>query len=561
MNHIARTFLLLFSFLIAACDGDITTPDSSGGSNGPSDEETQVADQDGDGVGDAVDCEPDNAAVHTNRNYTHVDKDGDGRTVAESGSICSGASLPNGYENSATNAGDCDDANSEIFQYLTVYADGDGDGYGAGASSQRCSGLNPPSGYVLTATDCNDADSSLYQNLTVYADSDGDSYGAGASSQLCSGGSPASGYSLSSNDCNDSDSSKWALEDLFTDADGDSHGTGSATSTCIGSSVPSGLSRDYCDIDDSNNRLLCKSVIVTDSDVGYFAISGANVAVKVGNQVRIYTKQGSSWNQTATLNSPRSSGSSFGNVMAMDGDLLAIGEPDYGAGFVDVYKRSGTYWGKAQSIQPTNLAAYADFGSAISLKNQLLVIGAHNDYNGSFSHEGTVSMHYLYATGKTQSAYNRGFPTGAIMYGGSFGSLVATDGNAFFAYSPGKGKSFKFTLGSGWGEAVTGAVQALKGSLAAMGTAIYKKSGSSWSLVSTICSSYCSIRMEGTLGASRVSSSGLIRFYTPSSYSWNSWGSISTSTASNGIQISGSRVVYVEGSGASKKIAVVEVVL
>jgi hypothetical protein len=74
--------------------------------------------------------------------YASRDADADGFTTAESGQICSGATLPTGFGTTAppASSADCNDANSTVWRLMTTYSDADGDGVGAGTGAVTCIG-------------------------------------------------------------------------------------------------------------------------------------------------------------------------------------------------------------------------------------------------------------------------------------------------------------------------------------------------------------------------------------------------------------------------------------
>ena len=98
---------------------------------------------------------------------------------------------------------DCDglegDADPDVSDKITWYADEDGDGQGSGPSYRRCEGGD---GYVDNADDCDDTDASLTEPTDWYADYDSDGYGASDPVQNCG---PLAGYVVSAGDCDDLD--------------------------------------------------------------------------------------------------------------------------------------------------------------------------------------------------------------------------------------------------------------------------------------------------------------------------------------------------------------------
>lgn len=121
--------------------------------------------------------------------------------------LCYGASPP---ANRASSNSDCNDSNASVYQNLTGYTDSDNDTYTTGASQQICSGASLPAGYQASAngSDCNDSDNTKWQNINGYTDADGDGHGVGSLGPICSGATLASGYtSVNNTDCNDGNAS------------------------------------------------------------------------------------------------------------------------------------------------------------------------------------------------------------------------------------------------------------------------------------------------------------------------------------------------------------------
>jgi hypothetical protein len=188
------TLLLLSLGLTAAvgCGG--------GGSSPP-----VVQDTDHDGVPDAQDCAPNDPTKWQMLSYQSVDADSDGKFANSSGQVCAGASLPPQYSANAVAAGtsvDCDDTDATRWQLLPYAAvDADGDGFSIAKTGQVCSGASLPKGYSASppdarTTDCDDSNPTAWRWVMVFADKDGDGVGAGPGVVRCVGSKAPAGYSF-----------------------------------------------------------------------------------------------------------------------------------------------------------------------------------------------------------------------------------------------------------------------------------------------------------------------------------------------------------------------------
>jgi len=127
--------------------------------------------------------------------------------------------------------------------------------------------------------------------------------------------------------------------------------------------------------------------------------------------VYVYTRSGTSWSQQAYIKSLNNDANdNFGSSMSIDGDTLAVsarGEDSNqtsitnvvsglltqdmtsddnsasNSGAVYIYTRSGTNWSHQAYIKPSNAVADGDFGSSVSLKGDILVVGAEGEDSNS----------------------------------------------------------------------------------------------------------------------------------------------------------------------------------
>jgi len=269
--------------------------------------DTAIADGDGDGYGELVDCDDDDASVHPGASevpYDGADNDCDGSTPDDD---LDG----DGYLGDV----DCDDLDPAINQGATEicndvdddcdgliddgalsswYADGDGDGYGdPGSLEEAC---EAESGQVADGSDCDDEDAGVNPGAgelcngvdddcdeeidedgaldpeTWYPDDDGDGYGVPTgATEACD---QPEGYSAVDTDCDDTraltspgadetcneiddDCDEEVDEDDAVDAatwyiDYDGDGFGAPTYTSQACTQPTGYAADDSDCDDTD---------------------------------------------------------------------------------------------------------------------------------------------------------------------------------------------------------------------------------------------------------------------------------------------------------------------
>ncbi|HEX8434884.1 hypothetical protein [Archangium sp.] len=214
------------------------------------------------------DCAPTDSSRWVPRAYAYRDADGDGATVAESGQVCSGASLPRGYLPWGASP-DCDDTNASARVSWSVFADTDGDGVGAGPTVTLCAGTTRPAGYSDKGTDCDDSRAAVHHALQAYVDEDSDGVGAGSASSFCTDGSVPAGYSSQGTDCAPGDALTWQLLAYqHVDADRDGSTTPASGSVCTGAPLPPpyAASASGNDCDDADPGLHLWRVLYPDRD-------------------------------------------------------------------------------------------------------------------------------------------------------------------------------------------------------------------------------------------------------------------------------------------------------
>ena len=114
-------------------------------------------------------------------------------------------------------------------------------------------------------------------------------------------------------------------------------------------------------------------------------------AISGGGAAYVFKWTGTTWAQEAKLiASDRASGDNMGGDVALSGDYAVMGaigddKDASGAGMVDgagsayVFKRTGTTWAQEAKIVASDRAAFDSFGDAVAIDGDLIVVGATND--------------------------------------------------------------------------------------------------------------------------------------------------------------------------------------
>lgn len=127
------------------------------------------------------------------------------------------------------------------------------------------------------------------------------------------------------------------------------------------------------------------------------SISGEQLVISAENKQNgkhgvayIYQRQGDSWIPQAELISPNSSANDkFASTLSISENYIAIGSPGFSAsnaGAVHIFKNTTSGWVEDIVITPTSSFKSANFGAALMLSGEYLIIG--DDDHGR-AHEGT----------------------------------------------------------------------------------------------------------------------------------------------------------------------------
>jgi len=209
--------------------------------------------------------------------------------------------------------------------------------------------------------------------------------------------------------------------------------------------------------------------------------------------VYVFTRSGSTWTQQAYIKASNTgSGDRFGTSVAISGDTIVVGAPAEAsdgtgqsnngaasAGAVYVFTRSGTTWTQQAYLKASTVEAGDNFGSAVAISGDTLVISATgedssatgiggNQADNSAADSGAVYVFIRSGAAWSQQAYVKASNTGA---GDEFGVSVSLDIDTLAVGSQSEGSNATGVGGN----------QADNSSANAGAVYVYTRSGGAWS--------------------------------------------------------------------------------
>ena len=154
----------------------------------------------------------------------------------------------------------------------------------------------------------------------------------------------------------------------------------------------------------------------------------------------VFTRSGGIWTQQQKLVANDGAADDwFGWAIALDGDMLVVGarNDDIGAntdqGSAYVFTRSDSTWTQQQKLVANDGAAGDNFGTAVALDGDMLVVGALNDVVGANGRQGSA-----YVFGRSGSTWTQQQKLAANdgQVDDDFGAAVALSGHTVFVGAP-----------------------------------------------------------------------------------------------------------------------------
>src|SRR5215203_1158845 len=143
----------------------------------------------------------------------------------------------------------------------------------------------------------------------------------------------------------------------------------------------------------------------------------------------VYVLSGSTWTQQAVLLAPDGAlGDKFGYSVAISEDTIVVGSynddsPLSNAGSAYVFVRSGTIWSFQQKLTASDGTADDEFGNAVGIIGETIVVGSHfADLPGN-SQAGSAFIYRR--TGTVWAQTQKLLPNTGVLLGDHFGESVA----------------------------------------------------------------------------------------------------------------------------------------
>lgn len=120
-------------------------------------------------------------------------------------------------------------------------------------------------------------------------------------------------------------------------------------------------------------------------------------------------------------------GDAFGEALAISGDTLVVGASGddtegSNAGAAFVFVRSGTTWALQQELQPLDASTFADFGEAVAIAGDTIVVGAPGDDSDGITNAGSA---YVFGRSGTTWTQQERFVSNFAASNRRFGHAVA----------------------------------------------------------------------------------------------------------------------------------------
>jgi hypothetical protein len=149
----------------------------------------------------------------------------------------------------------------------------------------------------------------------------------------------------------------------------------------------------------------------------------------------VYVLNGTTWTQQAALlASDGAAGDKFGHSVAISEDTIVVGSYNDDTAFSNggsayVFVRNGTTWTQQQKLTPSDGTAGDEFGNAVGITGEAIVVGSHFADKPGTAAAGSAYVFRRTGTAWTQTQKLLSTPGPFGVFGLYFGDTIAMSGN------------------------------------------------------------------------------------------------------------------------------------
>jgi hypothetical protein len=178
-----------------------------------------------------------------------------------------------------------------------------------------------------------------------------------------------------------------------------------------------------------------------------FAISGDTAVIGLQDEdttaaaagsIYVFTRSGTTWTEQQKIQaSDAAENDRFGVSVGIDGDTIVVGahyedDTDSNAGSIYVFTRSGSTWTQQQKIQPSDIAAADEFGTAVAISGDTVIAGSIWDDD---TNSGSGSAYIFTRSGTTWTQQQK-LTASVSEAAARFGTAVSIDGDTALVGTP-----------------------------------------------------------------------------------------------------------------------------
>jgi len=186
-----------------------------------------------------------------------------------------------------------------------------------------------------------------------------------------------------------------------------------------------------------------------DDNYGVIAVSGNTLVVGaaldvtngvIGGAAYVYVRDGHTWSlQQKLFASDRADFDQFGIAVDVVGDTIVVGahgdnDEGFQTGAVYVFRRNGATWTEQQKLKASDAAPDSAFGASVALSGQTVAIGAPGESSGALF-SGAV---YVFVNDGTSWQQQGKIKANSAMMNQQLGSTVSVSGDTIVAAAPGE---------------------------------------------------------------------------------------------------------------------------